>query len=142
MIVKIAFNPASLKPEDEAYPAFTAGGLTLKFWALYKKHFMTSQHFRKSLVGLASVFERMVEIEDREVLPYTNIDEFIRILGTCGIHSNLLMGPMSKELIEWVVRYWDYFNLSTQRQVHLQYKVVKEVDEVMSVTSFGSEIQN
>ncbi|MGH8381735.1 hypothetical protein [Pseudomonas sp.] len=139
MIVKISFNPDSLAPNDEAYPAFQAGGLTLKFWALYKKHFITDQHFRESLAGLSTLFERMVDIDDREVLPYTNIDEFVRFIGSCGIHGNLLMGPMSKELIAWVVRYWDYFNLSVQRQVHLQYKVAKEVDEVLTVTSFGTE---
>ncbi len=49
MIVKIAFDPADLKAEDEACTAFNSGGLTLKIWALYKKHFVTSQHFRKSL---------------------------------------------------------------------------------------------
>lgn len=34
MIVKIAFDPANLKVEDEAWPAFDAGGITLKIWAL------------------------------------------------------------------------------------------------------------
>ncbi|AXA25695.1 hypothetical protein [Pseudomonas putida] len=139
MIVKIGFSPASLKPEDEAYPAFQAGGLTLKFWALYKKSFITDQHFRDALTGLASHFERMLDIDDHEITPYTNIDEFVRLIGSYGIHGNLLMGPMSKELIAWVVRYWDCFNLSVQRQVHLQYKVVREVDEIITVTSFGTE---
>ena len=48
-----------------------------------------------------------------------------------------VVGPRHKEMAEWVVRYWDYFNLSTQRAVTLQFKVVKEVDETLTICGFG-----
>ncbi|VVO63896.1 hypothetical protein PS870_00929 [Pseudomonas fluorescens] len=136
MIVKIAFDPANLKAEDEAWPAFNAGGLTLKIWALYKKHFVTSQYFRDSLVQMAELFERMLDIDDHEVRPYMNIDEFMGYLGACGIYGTVV-GTRHKEMAEWVVRYWDYFNLSTQRAVTLQFKVVKEVDETLTICGLG-----
>ncbi|WP_433739821.1 hypothetical protein [Pseudomonas putida] len=136
MIVRIGFNPDNLKVEDEAWPAFNAGGLTLKIWALYKKHFVTSQHFHESLIQMAELFERMLDIDDHEVRPYMNIDEFMGYLGACGIYGTVV-GPRHKEMAEWVVRYWDYFNLSTQRSVMLQFKVVKEVDETLTVFGFG-----
>jgi hypothetical protein len=65
-----------------------------------------------------------------------NIDEFMGYLGACGIYGTVV-GPRHKEMAEWVVRYWDYFNLSTQRAVTLQFKVVKEVDETLTVCGFG-----
>lgn len=132
MIIKIGFDPASLKDDDEAWPAFKAGGITLKFWALYKKHFITSQHFRASLVRMAEMFERMLDIDDHEVLPYMNIDEFMVCLGACGVHGTVV-GPTRKEMSEWVVKYWSYFNPSTQWAVTLQFKVVKEVDENLTI---------
>jgi hypothetical protein len=39
-------------------------------------------------------------------------------------------------MVGWVVRYWDYFNLATQWSLSLQYKVVKEVDETLTIRGF------
>lgn len=135
MIIKIAFDPDNLKPDDEAYPAFQAGGITLKVWALYKKHFITCQYFRENLIAMAELCERMLDIEDHDILPYTNIDEFVAYLGACGIYGTTA-GPRHKEMVGWVVRYWDYFNLATQWSLSLQYKVVKEVDETLTIRGF------
>jgi hypothetical protein len=136
MIIKIAFDPAKLKRGDEAYPAFKAGGIVLKFWALYKKTFITSQHFRESLVLFAELIGRMHDIDDCEVKPYMNIDEFMGYLGSCNFYGSV-GGPFRSAMAEWVVRYWDYFNLSIQRQIQLSYKVVKEVDETMTIKGLG-----
>lgn len=139
MIIKIGFNPENLKHEDEAYPAFKAGGMTLKVWALYKKHFVTSQHFRDSLVELAEAYERMFDIDDRDAKPYMNIDEFMGLLGACGVYGTVV-GPRFNEMSQWAIRYWDYFNLSIQRNLTLQYRVVKEVDENLVVSGLGQHI--
>ena len=130
MIVNIAFQPENLKPKDEAFPAFQAGGLTLKVWALYKKHYVTSQHFRQSLVALAEYCERMSDPKDTEVPPYANVDEFVSMMGSMNFYGGVT-GPRLGDFRAWVIAYWDYFNPNIQRKVTIRYKVkvMQEIDK-------------
>lgn len=64
MEMKISFDPSTLKYNDEAYPAFEAGGITLTFWALYKKHFITNQYFKDSLEKMGELFKKMFNGEE------------------------------------------------------------------------------
>lgn len=128
MIIKIGFNPENIKPEDEAYPAFKAGGVVLRFWALYKKGHITSQYFREGLVKLAEMVERARDEEDKTAEPYQDIDDFMAWLGICGFYGGAAT-PRFYEFGKWVAKHWDYFNPNIQRGLVLQYKVVKEVEE-------------
>lgn len=118
MEIHIAFDPADVEQSDECWPAFYFGVLTLKFWALYKKHHVTNQHFRESLVSLGQYYRDMYE-DESEDKPYTNIDEFKSIL----FKFNLRPSP------EWLVEHWDYFNLAIQRKVVIKYKAMVEVEK-------------
>ncbi len=125
MEIKIGFDPSILKYDDEAYPAFEAGGLTLTFWSLYKKHFITGQYFKGSLERMGGLFEKMFDKEETHVAPYTNIDEFVGFMSECGLFGGGYM--RTKEHKEWTIKYWDYFNLNIQRQVTLTYDAVETV---------------
>lgn len=128
MEMKIGFDPSTLKYNDEAYPAFEAGGITLTFWTLYKKHFITNQYFKDSLEKMGELFEKMFNKEESEVQPYDNIDEFILFLSECGLFGGGYM--RTKEHKEWVIKYWDYFNLNVQRQLTITYDAVETVKKV------------
>jgi hypothetical protein len=133
-VVRITFDPATLKPEDEAWPAFQAGGMALKVWALYKRTYLTSQHFRVALEQLAAYFEEAFDPEKPEIKPYTNIDEFADLLGRCGFRAGLSVGS---SLRSWIVKNWDYFNLSIQRELVLEYQIVEPVTKRMVVALAG-----
>lgn len=128
-IVKITFDPSSLKPTDEAWPAFEAGGMTLKFWALYKSQFLTSQHFREALECVADYFAKAFDKHHPDVKPYTNIDEFLVMLHDCGVRDGLF----SQDMRGWALKNWDHFNLSVQRQVALEYEVMEPVKKLMTI---------
>ena len=42
MMLRIAFSPADLKTTDEAWPAFQAGGITLKYWDYFNLNIQKS----------------------------------------------------------------------------------------------------
>lgn len=130
-IVKIAFDPAGLKGTDEAWPAFQAGGLTLKLWALWKRHHITNQHFRDVLESFAEYIEKAFDAEDESESPYQDIDQFIIVLRRCGLDS--FSGIPSDNLQTWVVRYWDHFNLSIQREIALEYQATEPVTKRVTV---------
>ncbi|WP_045158329.1 hypothetical protein [Stutzerimonas stutzeri] len=128
--VKITFDPASLTPDSECWPAFQAGGMTLKVWALYKRTFLTNQYFKPAIEQLAAYFEEAFDPEKPEVKPYSNIDEFAELLGRCGFRA----GGFGCELRGWVVKHWDYFNLNIQKAVTLEYQVVEPVTKRLVVS--------
>lgn len=128
--VKIGFDPRTLDPDSEAYPAFMAGGITLKFWALYKPTHMTSQHFRPFLVALGDYFRAAFDAEDDSAQPYTNIDEFMRVLDRCGASRS---GTFGSDLPRWVAEHWDFFNLNIQRAVALEYEAIETVTKTLVV---------
>ncbi len=132
MMLRIAFNPADLKTTDEAWPAFQAGGITLKVWGLYKKHFITSQHFVECLERLADRFEKMFDEDEADAKPYTNIDEFMGLLGFCGFHGGVC-GPRHAQMKEWALKYWDYFNLNIQKSLWIEYQSVETVTKQVLV---------
>jgi len=134
MIVKIGFNPEILKPDEEASPAFACGGMTLKLWALYKRKFITNQHFRESLVKFADYIRcaNSKEPEDSGTTWYKDIHEFMAVLQTVGIirggslHSH-------NEIVKWVIEHWDYFNPNIQKAITIEYEVTRPVTEQMVV---------
>lgn len=131
MKVTLAFSPKELTPDSEADVAFRSGGLVLKIWALYKKHFATCQYFK---AGLESLNEHIVAVEeekekDSDFEPgrlYNNIDEFVDLLKSHGIFPRNQY--TSNEHRQWVLKYWDYFNLNVNRQVVLTYKEMQPVE--------------
>lgn len=129
--VKIAFNPADLKEKDEAWPAFQAGGMVLKFWALWKRHHCTSQHFRPALERLADYYDKDFDKEDESERPYADIDEFLSVLRRCRFTS--LSGFVSEDLRAWILRYWDHFNLNIQKAVVLEYEAVEPVTKHIAI---------
>lgn len=129
-IVKMTFDPATLKHDDEAWPAFNAGGMTLKFWALYKSAFCTDQHFREALERLAEYFEKAFDLDHPDIKPYTNIDEFMVVLNQCGPFSSRMFGNDTRA---WALKNWDHFNLAVQRKVVLEYEVVEPVTKQMVI---------
>lgn len=130
-VVKIAFNPDTLKENDEAWPAFQAGGMTLKFWALWKRYHATSQYFRDRLERLADYYSKAFDPEDESEQPYRDIDEFLVVLRRCGFVT--MSGFVSEDLRRWVVRFWDYFNLNIQRAVTLEYEAIEPVTKRLAV---------
>lgn len=106
MDIQVDFDPETLTPDDEAYPAFKAGGLPLKFWALYKSTHMTNQKFRPALEKLVAAYSDMFD-EESKVLPYSNIEEFGALLKKCKIPFNA----------SWLIEHWDYFNLNIRKKV-------------------------
>lgn len=133
MIINIAFDPQNLKPEDEAYPAFQAGGMTLKIWALWKKSFITSQNFKLALERLAEHYESMFDADNHEVMPYANIDEFVDLMSNSGLSSFAGEGPLRHDLAKWAMKYWDYFNPVIQRSITLEYSAIREVREQINI---------
>lgn len=138
MEINLGFSPDNLKPDNEAYPAFMAGGMTLKFWALWKRSHITDQTFRDLLSEMGRAYYEMFDDHaygdcESKYKPYRNIDEFVQFLRMVVINSKcqciVLGSPHDKK---WLVKHWDYFSLSIQRQVSLKYKVLKEVEEIRS----------
>lgn len=129
MKVKIAFDPANIKPGDEAYPAFSSGyPVVLRIWALYKKHFITSQHFRECLIEFNDMMFKALSHENPDCHMYVNIDDFMAWMRICGFY-NCLGRPGYNEFRDWAVKYWDYFNPSIQRQVSLVYEATEVVEK-------------
>lgn len=122
--IKLKFNPDDLQPGNEAWSAFQAGGVTLKFWALYKNTHATSQYFEPFLEQLAKYFRDAFNPEVPDIKPYSNIDEFMSVLWSCGMP---MPGQSSTPLCKWVVNHWDYFNLNVQRSIALEYEVIEPV---------------
>ena len=118
-IVKLTFHPKNLKETDEAYLPFQEGGLLLRFWALYKKSFLTSDTFKASLKKFHEYLQQ-VEDADSDTVMYKDIDEFYNLLYyRLGIPYQ---GITNKPLKEWVVEHWDYFNPNIQRKVKIVYQ--------------------
>ena len=117
MEITILFDPKNVTVEDEAYPAFKAGGMALKFWALYKSSRLTSQHFRPALEKFIEYLDAMMD-EESDVEPYKDIEEFYNILSKSGISVKS----------DWLIRHWDYFNLNIQKKVIIKYKTMVEVE--------------
>lgn len=126
MIIKIGFDPETLKLEDEAHPAFQFGGVVLKIWALYKKSFVTSQHFRESLIKFGMMLARANDPDDLEAQPYTNLDDFVAWLGICGFYG-VRSGLLHGEMRTWVLNNWDYFNPSIQRDLCIEFERMEPV---------------
>lgn len=116
MEIKVDFDPESLTPEDEAYPAFKAGGIPLKFWALYKSSHITTQKFRPALEKLVVAYSEMFD-EESGVEPYSNIEEFMALLKKCKISVRAA----------WLIEHWDYFNLNIRKKLTVSYTVHKEL---------------
>ena len=122
MEIKMGFDPSALKFEDEAFTAFHAGGMTLKFWALYKRNHITNQHFKPFLERLCEYYNDMFDAGS-DVKPYTNIDEFNNAICNLGFNPGR----------NWVVENWDYFNLNIQKKVVLKYKTMVEIEQSLPV---------
>lgn len=129
MKVKIAFDPVSVKPGDEAYPAFDSHyPVVLRLWALYKKHFITCQYFKDSLIEFNDMIFRALSLENPDCVMYSNIDEFMSWMRVCGLFGTTA-GPRYNEFRDWVVKYWDYFNPNIQRQITLIYEATEVVEK-------------
>jgi len=122
IVVKLTFNPADLKMSDEAWPAFHYGGMTLTFWALYKRSHLTPDTFRDGLVALGEYYKSLDLIDDEnqedQLTPYSSIDEFNDLLKLCGICR-----PSGK----WLADLWDHFNLNIRRSVLIEYEAMEPV---------------
>jgi len=121
MEITIPFDPKDVVEDDEAYPAFKAGGMALKFWVLYKHFHLTSQHFRPALENFVAYLNAMAD-EDSDVKPYKDIEEFYEILRGCGISFKS----------QWLINHWDYFNLNIQKKVIIKYKTMVEVEAAIA----------
>lgn len=121
MEITITFDPKDVTVDDEAYPAFKAGGMALKFWILYKTFHLTSQHFRPALEKFIAYLNAMVD-DESDVAPYKDIEEFYQILRDCGISVKS----------QWLINYWDYFNLNIQKKVIIKYKTMVEVEAAIA----------
>lgn len=119
IVVKLTFNPADLKVSDEAWPAFHYGGMTLTFWALYKRSHLTPDTFREGLVALGEYYKSLDHGEEEErSKPYQSIDEFNDLLRACGIW---------RPTANWIVDLWDHFNLNIRRSVLIEYESMEPV---------------
>ena len=120
--IRLRFDPLKITKDSECWPAFQAGGMTLKFWALYKNEHITNQYFRPALERLAQYFSEAFDEEITDVMPYANIDEFIWVIRRCGFHVDPY-GNFNK----WALKNWSFFSLSIQEQVQLEYEAVEPV---------------
>lgn len=127
-MIKITFDPRNLKPEDEAWPAFQAGGMTLVFWALFKRQFNTNQHFRPFLVRMADHIKKCNDKDD-PVAFWSNIDEFWVLIND-KIGRNLQFSH-DRGAKDWLLKHWDYFNPSIQRGIVIEYAAERKVLEWM-----------
>lgn len=121
MKIKCGFDPDKLTQSDEAYAAFHLGGgqMTLNLWALYKKHFITSDRWAIGLKYLATSWQ----LESTRSPPYKDFDSFIRFAHEIGIAEIYPRYSLSfnKAFIQWAVKYWDYLNPNIRRKVELEY---------------------
>lgn len=133
-VFKIAFDPTRIDPDSEAYPAFQAGGLTLKLWILIKTKFITNQHFREVLCKFDDYLEKAFDPDCEDVKPYTNIDEFWRVLmDYCDFRRTGL--AHTNGIRQWLIDSWDYFNLNIQKSITLEYEAVETVTKKYEVTA-------
>lgn len=135
-IVKLAFDPTSISSESECRRVFDAGGIPLKFWALYKQRFLTDQHFSESIDELIRYFNAAYNPRDEDVQLYQTIHEFMAILKRCGLMHRLHDPEMQK----WVIDHWDYFNLNVQRSVRIEYEVVEPVIKEFLIPEFKAPL--
>jgi hypothetical protein len=74
---------------------------------------LTNQHCLPAINKIVDKFE-----ENDGAPPYTNIDEFMVLLGETGFsaykNTMAIFG-----LHDWVVEHWDYFNPGINRQITL-----------------------
>jgi hypothetical protein len=118
-VVNLSFDPNEVDdPGSEFGIAQEASGVVLRFWALYKQRFLTSDRFAKFLSDFAEVmsrYERKVESA-----PYNDIESFIEFtrgmgVGMCGMSCR-------RDYNKFVLDNWDYFNLNIQRKVCLTWE--------------------
>ncbi len=129
--VRLAFNPADLTKADDAWPAFQAGGVVLKLWALWKRNHATSQHFAESLHRLRKHFRK---VNKGKAAMYENIDQFLLLLEGCGFPEPRIFA--TSELRRWVVANWDYFNPHIRREVVMEYEAVGTVVQRLDASSY------
>jgi hypothetical protein len=130
-VIVIGFDPKTLKPSDEAYPAFAVGGMPLKMWALVKRQTITGPQFRTFLVKFAGYMEDAFDPECEDVQPYQNIDEFVSVLKRCGLGETGI--SRQTNFSAWLVENWDYFNLNIQKSIVLEYKVMELVTKQLNI---------
>lgn len=122
MIIKIPFDPEKLKPSDECYVAFQTGGVLLRYWALYKHSFITSQHFKTTLSLMA---DGLKEAAERKELPWTDIDGFVQFVRSR--QRDTFSFPQLPQFTGWVIQHWDHFSPNINRPVLIQFDRVEAV---------------
>lgn len=117
----LVFNPDQLEDTEENAELillFKQGGIGLKFWAAYKTHHLTSQHFLPGCLQLNlmySLVDTDVETE-QETIDWSDPRVVKQALEAksdswpCGNSD------------EWFFRYWDCFNINIQRAITLIHK--------------------
>lgn len=115
-VIQISFDPSTIKQEHECWPAFQAGGLVLKVWALYKRRFLTDQHFRPALERLADLIKASQQPGAQPL--YNNIQEFQALLQSCG----LIPEWHALDLRNWLEENWEYFDPENPRALRVEYR--------------------